>query len=325
MSEIETDRRIQLYKGVLRVRRAEQTLAELYKQGQMRTPTHFGVGQEAVAVGVCQALARKDVIYSHHRCHNHYLAKGGRLAGLVAELYGRETGCSQGRGGSVHLTDLDAGVVATSAILGQMIAVATGSALSFKMDGVARVAVSFFGEAAVEEGVFYESVNYAAIHRLPVLYVCENNLYSTESPLSARQATGTSLCERVRAFQVASEEVDGNDVLAVYDAARRARQRLLAGEGPIFLECFTYRWLEHVGPQFDHEAGRTYRSREEVESWMARCPVEHAGRGLVADGLATQAELASWLREVDEEIAAAVETARDAPWPDPKNLFENVY
>jgi TPP-dependent pyruvate/acetoin dehydrogenase alpha subunit len=322
---IDSARKTDLYRWILRVRRSEQRLAELYKQGTMRTPTHFGVGQEAVAVGVCQALEQRDVIYSHHRCHNHYLAKGGSLLGLVAELFGRETGCSRGRGGSVHLTDLDAGVVATSAILGQTIAVAVGSALAFKMDRAPRVAVSFFGEAACEEGVFYESINYAAIHRLPVLLVCENNLYSTESPLCSRQAPGSSLCERVRSFKMTAEEVDGNDLFSVFDAAERAKQRCLAGEGPVFLECFTYRWLEHVGPHFDHELGRTYRSREEVEAWMARCPVERTRRALLAEGLASEAELAAWQGEIDLEIEEAVARAQEAPWPDPKDLFENVY
>ena len=164
---------------MLRLRYAEQILAEHYKLQEIRTPVHFGIGQEAVAVGVCSALEKEDVIFSHHRCHNHYLAKGGDLDSFIAELYGRETGCSKGRGGSVHLTDVANGIIATSAILGQMTPLAVGAALSFKMDKKKNVSVSFFGDGALDEGVMYESFNYAAINELPVIFVCENNLYST--------------------------------------------------------------------------------------------------------------------------------------------------
>ena len=274
--DISSELEIKLYRSLLRIRKAEETLAELYKEKEMRTPTHFGIGQEAVAVGVCEALDKTDVAYSHHRCHTHYLAKGGSLLGLVAELYGRVDGCSQGRGGSVHLTARDVGFIGSSPILGEGVALAVGSALAFKMDSASRVAVTFFGEATCEEGVFYESLNYASVQKLPVLFACENNLYSTESPLSVRQPAGTELVERVRAFKVGGERVDGNDVVAVYDAAARAVKRIRDGQGPYFLECMTYRWREHVGPMFDHELNRTYRTREEVEEWMTRCPVKRS-------------------------------------------------
>ena len=174
-SELSVQLEISLYRNMLRIRNAEITLAELYKQKEMRTPTHFGVGQEGIAVGVCEALRVDDVVYTHHRCHTHYLAKGGSLLGLVAELYGREAGCSRGRGGSVHLTDTRVGMMGSSPILGQGIALATGSALAFKMDGLDRVAISFFGEGTFDEGIVYECFNYASVNKLPVLFVCENN------------------------------------------------------------------------------------------------------------------------------------------------------
>ncbi|MFI4987728.1 MAG: thiamine pyrophosphate-dependent dehydrogenase E1 component subunit alpha [Alphaproteobacteria bacterium] len=314
-----------LYRSVHRLRRTEETLAELYREQEMRTPTHFGIGQEAVASGVCEALKRDDVVYSHHRCHNHYLAKGGSIEGLAAELYGRETGCSRGRGGSVHLTARDKGFMVSSAIVGETVAVATGSALAFKMDGVPRIAVTFFGEATCEEGIIYECLNYASIRRLPVFFVCENNLYSTESPLSVRQPAGTDLCERVRTFKIPAERVDGNDVAAVYAAARRALDGIRGGEGPFFLECMTYRWREHVGPLYDYEMGRTYRSRAELEAWMARCPVKLARRRLLDERAATEGEIAGWEGETEREIAAAVSAAKAAPAPSPSELFENVY
>lgn len=313
-----------LYRSLLRLRIAEETLAELYKGQEMRTPTHFGIGQEAVAVGVCEALDPGDAVYSHHRCHNHYLARGGSILGLVAELYGRLDGCAHGRGGSVHLTARDRGFVVSSAILGQTVAVACGSALAFKMDGLANVAVTFFGEATCEEGILYESLNYAAIHALPVLFVCENNLYSTESTLAVRQPPGTALCERAAAFKVAAARVDGNDAAAVHAAASQALEHIRAGRGPFFLECMTYRWREHVGPFYDHEMGRGYRSREELEQWMERCPVKRAEEALLAAGLATAGDLAAARAAVEQEIAAAVETAKASPWPEPASLFDNV-
>ena len=310
--------------ALLRVRHTEETIAARYGAQEMRTPTHLGTGQEAVAVGVATALRKDDAVYSHHRCHNHYLACGGSVYRLAAELYGRVDGCSRGRGGSVHLTDRDNGFIASSAILGETVAVATGSALAFKMDGQDRVAVSFFGEAACEEGIFYESLNYAAINALPIIYICENNLYSTESPLAVRQPAGTELCARAQSFMVAAEKVDGNDVTAVYLAARRAVARARAGQGPSFVECFTYRWREHVGPQFDHEVGRSYRGKAEFDAWMERCPVKRSAARLAEMGLAGADELATRSGEVEREIAEIFDRARKAPWPEPESLFDHA-
>ncbi len=314
----------ELHEKLVKVRVTEETLARRYPENEMRTPAHFGIGQEAVAVGVCHALRKDDVVFSHHRCHNHYLAKGGSVYELAAELYGRVDGCSGGRGGSVHLTALEHGVVATSAILGEMTAVAVGAALAFQMDRADRVAATFFGEGSMEEGAFYEALNYAAIKKLPVLFVCENNLYSTESPLSVRQAVGTDLCERVRAFKVDAQRVDGNDVLEVYEATQNAVTRLREENGPAFLECMTYRWREHVGPLFDHEQNRIYRTRQEVESWMARCPVKRSGDQLVKLGLASTADLDAWQNKIQNMVETEIERARKAPWPEVSTLFHFV-
>ncbi|NQU58867.1 MAG: thiamine pyrophosphate-dependent dehydrogenase E1 component subunit alpha [Rhodospirillales bacterium] len=318
------EKSLQLHKLMVLIRTTEETLATHYGEQEMRTPVHFGIGQEAAAVGVCAALRQSDVVFSHHRCHNHYLAKGGDLYGLVAELYGKVDGCSKGRGGSVHLTDRSVGLIATSAILGQMVAVASGAALAFKMDGEDRVATSFFGDATIEEGGFYESINYASISKLPVLYVCENNLYSTESPLSVRQPDGTDFCDRVRAFNVTAQSVDGNDVVAVYEAASKAVDQCRNGGGPVFLECKTYRWREHVGPDFDHDHGRTYRSVEELEHWMARCPILQSSERLVQQGLVTTDALKEIEDEAQKAINDCIAKAKKAPWPDASTLFENV-
>lgn len=305
------------------MRRVEETLAELYKEQEMRTPAHFSVGQEAVAVGVCAALTPQDVIYSGHRCHAHYLAKGGNLAGLVAELYGRETGCARGRGGSVHLTDISVGMVASSAILAQTIPVAVGSALAFQMDRSPNVAVTFFGDGAVDEGVFHESLNWAALRHLPVIFVCENNLYATHAPLSVRLPKGTEIYRRAQAYGITAEKVDGNDVFAVYGSARRAVERCRRMQGPVFLEFSTYRWLEHVGPLDD--ADRGYRTRSEIQAWKRRDPVAASARRLKAAGLLSDAQLRESEAQIRDEIAKAVAEAKQAPWPDPADLLRNVY
>ena len=315
---------VSLHKELLKVRLTEETLAERYREQEMRTPAHFGSGQEAVAVGVCQALRRDDVVFTHHRSHNHYLAKGGSVYELAAELYGRADGCSGGRGGSVHLTAPRVGFIASSAILGETVAVATGAALAFQMDKTDRISTVFFGEGAMDEGVFYESINYAAVKQLPVLFVCENNLYATESPLRVRQAPGTELCERVRAFKVGARRIDGNDVLEVFQTTQALAGDIRAGGGPYFLECMTYRWREHVGPHFDHELQRAYRSRDEVENWMARCPVIRSGDRLTQLGIATAEQLDAWQAEIQAEVSADVEKARMAPWPEVSTLFQFV-
>lgn len=323
-SEIDDGHLIELHKLLLKVRHAEENLASRYREQQMRTPTHFGTGQEAVAVGVCAALNDDDVIFSHHRCHNHYLAKGGKVYELAAELYGRADGCSGGRGGSVHLTDREKGIVATSAILGETPAVAAGAALSFQMDGLRNVSVTFFGEGAMDEGAIYEVFNFASLKGLPILFVCENNLYATESPLWVRQPQGTELCERAAAFKIPSFCIDGNDVAEVHAATTSIVEYLRAGNGPVFLECMTYRWREHVGPMFDHELNRTYRTQHEVEFWMDKCPVKRSAAKLLAKGIATQEQLEMWQATTDANIKDDIARAAIAPWPAVSTLFEHI-
>ncbi len=316
---------IELFKKMLLIRYAEQILADHYKLQEIRTPVHFGIGQEASAVGVCAALRQEDVIFSHHRCHNHYLAKGGDLNRFVAELYGRESGCSQGRGGSVHLTDSQAGVVATSAILGQMIPVAVGAALSFKMDKKPNVAVTFFGDGSFDEGIVYESLNYAAIQKLPVIFVCENNLYSTETKLDIRKKPGTEFVDRVKAFGIPSYKVDGNDVIAVHTVASKAVEECRKGNGPVFLECDTYRWLEHVGPYFDYELHRTYRTQEEIEQWQERCPIALMSKHLSENGIVSLTEQETYHAYYEKIVRDAVLQAQLSPWPATEAILNNIY
>lgn len=319
------ERQIHMHKQLLRIRSAETSLAERYKQQEMRTPTHFGVGQEAIPVGVCAALRPDDVAYSHHRSHNHYLAKGGSVYRLAAELFGRKTGCSGGRGGSVHLTDLASGFIASSAILAEAVAAATGSALSFAMDRSERISTVFFGDAVAEEGAFYECLSYATLKKLPILYICENNRYATESPLAIRQPEQVTIAARVAAFKIPTREVDGNDVRAVYEAAAGLVTAMRQRPGPAFMECETYRWLEHVGPHYDHKFDRSYRSKEELEEWQQKCPVKRSREYLLATHLASEQELTTWQAEIQAGIDADIERAYQDPWPEVDTLMDHVH
>jgi pyruvate dehydrogenase E1 component alpha subunit len=312
-----------MLRDMMRIRSAEETLADLYKEQEMRTPTHFSIGQEAVAVGVCDVLRRDDVAYSGHRCHAHYLAKGGDLDAMVAELYGKETGSARGRGGSVHLSAPEVGFIASSAILGQTMAVATGSAWTFAMDRTPRVAVCFFGDGAIEEGIFHETLNFASVKRVPVIFVCENNGYSTHTPLEVRQPKGTTIWERAQCYQIPSQHADGNDVFTVRRAAQEAVEWARAGNGPYFLEFSTYRWREHVGPNWDYDAG--YRTKGEVDSWMERCPIKRATRELIAAGVCTDAQVATWQTEIQQQVDHAVAAAKAAPFPSVDHLMDGTY
>lgn len=313
-----------LHKNLLKLRWTEETIAANYKAGGMQTPTHLGTGQEAIAVGICGALGDGDVAYSHHRCHNHYLAMGGEVRDLLAELHGRVTGCSRGKGGSVHLTARSHGFIVSSAILGETVACAVGSALAFKMDKQPNVAVTFLGDATCEEGILYECLNFAATNRLPVLFVCENNLYSTESPLNMRQPAGTKLTERAEAFKLGTLKGDGNDVAEVHRLGLEAAEMCRQGK-PMFVELSTYRWREHVGPNLDHEVGRTYRTKEEFDQWLERDPVKLSGERLLKEGLVSEEGLEALSQEVSSQIGRLFEEVQSDPWPDVDELFRHIH
>lgn len=321
--DIPQEKLVVMLRSMIRIRCIEETLAKRYPEGEMRTPTHFSTGQEAVAVGVCSALRPDDVIYSGHRCHAHYLAKGGSLLRMVGELYGREIGCARGRGGSVHLNAPEVGMMASSAIMGQTIAVAVGSALSFAMDWLERISVSFFGDGCVEEGIFHESLNFAVVKKLPVLFVCENNFYSVHSPIHARQPQALPIYKRAQSYQLPAEQHDGNDVEAVYQAAKEAVDHIRRGNGPYFLECTTYRWREHVGPLFD--TGQGYRSKQELDYWMERCPIKRASEVALKRAACTKTDLQRWQKEFEQEVSGIIELVRNSPFPTVENMLEGVY
>ncbi|MFF9852777.1 thiamine pyrophosphate-dependent dehydrogenase E1 component subunit alpha [Streptomyces litmocidini] len=316
--------RARLVRDMVRIRVVEEVLADYYRDEQeMRTPTHFSIGQEATSVGVCAATTPQDWLYTAHRSHAPYLAKGGDLRAMVAELYGKQDGCAHGRGGSIHLVDQAVGFAGSAAILGEMISVAVGTGWAFARDGEERVALTYFGDGATEEGVFAESLNFAAVHRIPVVFVCENNLYSISSPVSARQPAGTSVHGRAEAAGVKALHVDGNDVFAVRDAAEQAVRHCREGNGPFLLELATYRWREHVGPGWDADHG--YRSQEEIDSWMEQCPIERATARLRDEEPDIDAAVAAWRVQFHDEIQAAVAYAKERPFPDVDRLLDGAY
>jgi len=304
-----------------RIRRAEEAIVARYPEQEIRCPTHLSIGQEAVAVGVCQALREQDVVLSGHRCHAHYLAKGGSLRRMFAELYGKATGCCGGKGGSMHLASPETGMLGASAIVAGTVPIAVGAALAAALRGSDDVSVAFFGDAGIEQGVTHESLAFAALRRLPVVFVCENNLYATLTPLSKRQVSA-DVSPRAVAHGLPGVSVDGNDVLAVYEAAAHAVARARAGDGPTFIEAKTYRWREHVGPNFDVELG--YRTQAELDAWMARDPLLRHARILETSGVLTAAERLALDREVEAEVADAVRFAKASPFPEPAALYADV-
>jgi len=319
---VTSTRSVELYAQMLRIRIVEERIAELYGEQEMRCPVHLCVGQEATAVGVCAALRPEDQVFGTHRSHGHYLARGGDLRALVAELYGKATGCCGGKGGSMHLIDTRAGFLGAAPIVGSTLPIAVGAALGAVMKGEDRVVAVFFGEGATEEGVFHEAINFAAVRELPVVFVCENNLYSVYSPLEVRQAPGRDIRALAEATGLAAAGADGNDVEAVLEVAGRAVERARAGGGPTLLELPTYRWREHCGPFYDNDLG--YRAEEEFAAWRTRCPVDSLRERLLDEGLERSA-LARLEAELAAEVDDAVRFAKESPFPPPEALYEDVH
>jgi len=258
---------------MLRIRLVEESIASKYSEQKMRCPTHLSIGQEAIAVGVCANLTSQDQVLSTHRAHAHYLAKGGCLKSMMAEIYGKASGCSKGMGGSMHLIDTSVGFMGSTAIVGNTIPVAVGLALEKKLTRKKSIACVFFGDGATEEGAFYESVNFAIIHSLPILFICENNLYSVYSGLEVRQPVDRKIYKMVRAMGISAQHGNGNDVEEVARKVKHAKTMILKSGGPQFLEFDTYRWREHCGPNFDNNIG--YREESEFLKWKKKDPLKN--------------------------------------------------
>jgi TPP-dependent pyruvate/acetoin dehydrogenase alpha subunit len=313
---------VALYRAMLRIRLVEETIAARYSEQDMRCPVHLSIGQEATAVGACAALRRDDQIVSSHRCHAHYLAKGGDLNAMLAEIYGRATGCCGGRGGSMHLFDDRVGVLASVPIVGSFIPLGTGAALSYRNANQDRVCIVFLGDGATEEGAFHESLNFAAMKKLPVIFFIENNGYSCYTNLEDRQPD-RPMADLARAYGIPSVQVDGNDVFAVHSNTVAAVTRARAGRGPTLIVADTYRWREHCGPNYDNDIG--YRTPQEFESWRARCAVESLASRLIADRSLTNDSQARLTGEIKAEIELAFKFAIASPFPDPATVKDHVY
>lgn len=306
-----------LYRALLRIRLVEEEIVRIYHTDKVKSPVHLSIGQEAVSVGVCDALRKDDVAFGTYRGHALYLAKGGDIRAMAAELYGKVTGCGRGKSGSMHLIDVGAGMMGTSAIVSSTIPQAIGYAHALKVRKSDAIVVCFFGDAATEEGVFSESINYAAIKQLPVLFVCENNNYAIFTRLEARQPGNSSICRRIGAYGIPTRQVLDGDVFAIRDAALGMTDAVRTGGGPQFLECMTYRWKEHVGPGDDWHMG--YRSRDELTPWLQNDQVEVLGQMLGND----RREKAH--AEVAREVADAFEFAENSPFPPPEELMQHVF
>ena len=309
-----------LYRQMLVIRRTEEQLAKAYQAGLIHGACHTYIGEEAVATGVCAHLSHKDAVFSTHRGHGHALAKGVTPAAVMAELFGRVTGCSQGRGGSMHLFAPEVGMMGTSGIVGPCILQAAGAGYSFKLLGLEHVGVAFFGDGASNNGAFHEGLNMAAIWDLPALFICENNMYATEVPF-AYASRNPDVAQRAAGYGIPGVVVDGNDVLAVYEVAGEALRRARSGGGPTLIECKTYRTRPHAEGMRDG----SYRTPEEVESWKGRDPIQLLHTTLTTEGLASADELSGIEAAVQAQIAEGFEFAKNSPYPDAATASDYVY
>jgi len=310
---------------MLKIRLCEESLVEPILKGKIKTPCHLYTGEEAIATGVCAALDKNDYIFGNHRSHGHYIAKGGNLKQLIAEIYCKETGCSRGRGGSMHVVAPEVGFLGAAPIVAGTISLAVGAALASKIRGDKRVSVSFFGDGATGEGVFYESLNFAALKKLPIIFACENNFYSTHMPLRECRFKD-NIYESGIPFGVPGYKIDGNNVLEVYEATKKAVEMCRRGEGPVLLEFVTYRLRGHVGPDDNIQGLHTdIRPKEEVEEWRKKDPLEIFKAFLLKKQVLTKDEIDKIKFEIESEIKEAHLFAQKSPYPNEKELCKYVF
>jgi len=316
---IEKEKLIDMYRVMLRIRTFEERVCKEFAAGHIGGFVHLYTGEEAVATGACANLRIDDYITSTHRGHGHLIAKGGKTDRMMAELYGKKTGYNKGKGGSMHIADLDVGILGASGIVAAAIPIAGGAALSAKMRGTDQVTVCFFGDGACNTTRFHEGVNLASIWKLPIVYVIENNMYAETTPISYA-ANIPNIADRAAAYGIPGKTVDGNDVLAVYEAAGEAVARARKGEGPTLVECKTCRHHGHYEGDTD-----TYRTKEEVDECKKRDPIPRFRKKLVEMGVLTEKEADKIEQEINEEIEEAVKFAEESPLPAPEETLEDVY
>ena len=305
------------------IRDIEEAIAARYAEGKMRCPTHLSIGQEGAPTALSAQLSSQDYAVSTHRAHAHYLAKGGCPKAMIAEIYGKATGCSGGRGGSMHLIDERVGFKGSTAIVGNTIPIGVGLALSQKLRKEPNVSVVFVGDGAIEEGVFYEAANFAAVQKLPVLFVCENNLYSVYSDLTKRQPQGRQINQMVKGLGLTAYSGDGNDTVASYALFEKVIKDIKQGQGPVFVELSTYRWREHCGPNYDNQLG--YRSEEEFLAWQQLEPIARFEHWLLNNQLMSQETLKIHRQKADLKVEQAFNFAERSAFPEINKMAEHVY
>lgn len=321
MEQVSMETARAMYTSMVRIRRAEERIADAVQAGDVATPCHLYIGQEAIAAGVCAALNADDYLWGGHRSHGHYLAKGGSLRAMMAEIYGRVDGCCRGRGGSMHLLATEVGILGTVPLVAATVPLAAGTALAAQISGSTRVSVPFFGDGAMEEGHVHETMNLAALYKLPVVFICENNLYASHMGLLERRAED-NLPRSAEAQGVPASSVDGNDAVAVFAAAREAVERARRGNGPTFLECRTFRWRGHVGPSWDIDVG--VKRKDELKDWLGRDPIPHLQRWMTSRGCGTE-EFEAIDAAAVAEVSDAIAFATASPYPDAAELNEHVF
>ena len=313
---------VSLYRKIELIRSAEEKVVELYSEQEIRCPVHLCIGQEAVAAGVCEALDDNDIVFSNHRSHGHYLAKGGDINGMVAEMYGKASGCSNGRGGSMHLIDLSVNFLGSTSIVGGTIPLAVGTALSSVLQKKTNLSVVFFGDGATEEGVFHESLNFAALKKLPVLFICENNLYAVNTHIRDRQPK-RKISDIVKAQGITVFNEDGNDAIKAYEVAKKAVDIIKGGEGPVFIEFSTYRWRQHCGPDYDYASG--CRPEQEFKEWKERCAKDALAKELLRQKVLTEDEVEQIKRQIKLKVDKAFDYAKKSEFPKKESLTEHLF
>ncbi len=321
--KISVEKRIKLLKEMVRIRSTEEKISSKYKNWEMRCPVHLSIGQEAIAVGVCENLDKNDKIVTTHRSHAHYLAKGGSLNGMIAELHGKETGCAKGLGGSMHLIDLKAGIYAAVPIVGSTIPIGTGIAWANKLKRNKGIVVAFFGDGATEEGVFFESLDFAALHKLPILFICENNEYSVYSHISKRQSKKRDILKIAKSMGVNSLKVSGNSVEKIFLESKKIINKIKKNSGPYLIEFKTYRNLEHCGPNNDDKLG--YRKKNYLNFWKHKCPVKNYTNYLKRKKFLSNKNELIIKKKIENEINKAFKFAKESKFPNKELLNKFIY
>jgi pyruvate dehydrogenase E1 component alpha subunit len=316
-------KKVKIFENLLRIRTIEDAIAKKYSEQKMRCPVHLSIGQEAIAVGVCSNLSKNDKVFTAHRSHAHYLAKGGSLKKMIAELYGKFTGCAKGKGGSMHLIDINYGILGAVPIVGSTIPIGVGAAWAEKLKNSKNIVVIFFGDGATEEGVFQESLDYASLRKLPVLFVCENNRYSVYSGIEKRQSKNRSILKLAKSLGIEGFHLDGNDLIKIYKKSQELINKIKKKQQPFFLLLDTFRHLEHCGPNNDDNLN--YRPKKYINYWLKKCPVNNFQKYLLKRNILKIDGIFKLKKKIDNEIKESFFFADNSSYPSKNQLYKDIY